>query len=235
MTVEEVRAALRSKRLADYYESADRLWAVGGEDTPVTSGRYMNEIAAWSPASDGGFESYTVLFTPVPGRERAMAIAHIRDYAAGGGPRESALNSALVRKYGGYRTAEDVPAAATWRVQIGGEIQTGDSCSRRELFESFAANRDPSAPVANPALKTTPDEFRYQLDHCGVDVVTADHTTANPSAPPAERIATHLTVSAYSPAIAFEGSTAAAGLMQAPERRSPAAAPPGSSPAAPAL
>ena len=100
-----------------------------------------------------------------------MAVAHSAaissDNAAG------ALQTALVKKYGGY-TAADLPDSPTWRIQADGTIQTGDSCSRRAVFGGLA-KAEPSA-VARPnlALKTTPDEFRFQIDRCGVAIITED-------------------------------------------------------------
>jgi hypothetical protein len=66
----------------------------------------------------------------------------------------------------------------------------------------------------NIALKTTPDEFRFQIERCGVAIVTEDHATANGDAAREDRIITRFTVTAYSPAIGFEGATTAAQLMQ---------------------
>ena len=70
-------------------------------------------------------------------------------------------------------------------------------------------------PRSNPALKTTTEEFRYQIDHCGVAIVTEDDAALNPDAPLKDRRLTRFTVTAYSPAIGFEGATTAAQLMQA--------------------
>jgi hypothetical protein len=71
-----------------------------------------------------------------------------------------------------------------------------------------------NATRQNLALKTTPDEFRFQIDRCGVAIVTEDHSTANGNAPREDRIVTRFTVTAYSPSIGFEGATTAAQLIQ---------------------
>lgn len=143
-----------------------------------------------------------------------MAIVHTTGYSPESGVRETDLESGLLKKYGGFGGLDEMPASPTWRVQSGGEVLVGDPCNRRELFGGLAVVRDLTARTSNLALKTTPDEFRYQLERCGTAIVTADHSTANDSAPRPERIVTRFTVSAYSPAIAFEGATTAAQLMQ---------------------
>ena len=66
----------------------------------------------------------------------------------------------------------------------------------------------------NLALKGTPEEFRLQIDRCGVAIVTEDHFTANGGALRADRLVTRFTVTAYSPSIAAEGARAAAELIQ---------------------
>jgi hypothetical protein len=221
MSGDEVRAVLKSKKLLDYYESTDVLGgiAAGGGGKPGAAGRFLNVIAAWTPpasvtAPEGDWESYEVMFTPVPGKERAMAIVHTAGSSHDDGIGEAELESGLLKKYGGFNSSEELPASPTWRIQSGGEVLVGDSCNRRELFGGLADYKALPARAQNLALKTTPDEFRYQIEHCGTAIVTADHATANGTAPRPERVVTRFTVSAYSPAIAFEGATAAAHLMQ---------------------
>ena len=70
-------------------------------------------------------------------------------------------------------------------------------------------------PGTNLALKSSPDEFRFQIEHCGVAIVTEDHFIANGGALREDRLVTRFTVTAYSPAIALDGATAAARLIQA--------------------
>jgi len=221
MSGDEVRAVLKSKKLLDYYESTDVLRGIdtGDGGKPGGSGRYLNVIAAWTPpasvaAPEGDWESYEVMFTPVPGKERAMAIVHTQGSSHDDGTRETELESGLLKKYGGFSGAEALPASPTWRIQSGGEVLVGDSCNRRELFGGLAGYKTLPARTPNLALRTTPDEFRYQIEQCGTAIVTADHATADGTAARPERIVTRFTVSAYSPAIAFEGATMAAQLMQ---------------------
>ena len=71
-----------------------------------------------------------------------------------------------------------------------------------------------TATRQNLALKTTPDEFRFQMDRCGIAIVTEDHSTANGGAPREDRIVTRFTVTSYSPSIGLEGATTAAQLIQ---------------------
>ncbi len=203
MSADEVRAVLRSKKLLNYFESMDALGAAdssAGAVRPGTGGRYLNVIAAWTPSAPaaapaGDWESYKVMFTPVPGKERAMAIVHTTGYALDHGIREIDLQAGLVRKYGGT-------------------LLSGDSCNRREPFGGTTDWLDPASRVPNLALKTAPDEFRNEMEHCGTALVTEDHSTLNDTVPGPERIVTRFTVSAFSPAVAFEGATAAAQLMQ---------------------
>ncbi len=225
MSLDDVRAVLKSKKLLDYYESMESLGhfdSTNGAMQPLASGRFVNVIAAWTPppsspvgdtsAEDG--ESYEVMFTPVPGRERAMAIVHSAAYSPANAVREMALENALVKKYGGFAGSNDLPGSPTWRIQGSGSVQVGDPCNRRGIFGGLGGLNFGNQTRPNLALKTTPDEFRFQIDRCGVAIVTEDHSTANGGAPREERIITQFTVTAYSPSIAFEGATAAAQLMQ---------------------
>jgi len=224
MSPDEVRAILKSKKLPDYYESTEALGhfdSTKGAMQPMANGRFVNIIAAWAPpptssvgapAEDG--ESYEVMFTPVPGRERAMAIVHSVGYSSANAVREMALEQGLLKKYGGFATLDDLPGSPTWRFQRGGNVQVGDPCNRRGIFGGLSGMNAGNATQQNLALKTTPDEFRFQIDRCGIAIVTEDHSTVNRGAPREDRIVTRFTVTAYSPSIGFEGATTAAELLQ---------------------
>ena len=224
MSPDEVRAILKSKKLPDYYEATEALGhfdSTKGAMQPTANGRFVNIIAAWAPpptssvgapAEDG--ESYEVMFTPVPGRERAMAIVHSVGYSSANAVREMALEQGLLKKYGGFATLDDLPGSPTWRFQRGGNVQVGDPCNRRGIFGGLSGMNAGNATQQNLALKTTPDEFRFQIDRCGIAIVTEDHSTVNRGAPREDRIVTRFTVTAYSPSIGFEGATTAAELLQ---------------------
>ena len=218
MSPDQVRAALKSRTLSDYYESTESL-----VDHASSGGRYVNVIAAWTPAAGaapgegagGDGESFEVLFTPVPGKERALAIVHSTAYSASTAIHATALGSGLVAKYRGYAKADELPPSPTWRVQGDGSVMSGDGCSRRGIFGGLGKIGFDGHARSNPALKTTTEEFRYQIDHCGVAIVTEDDAASNPEAPLKDRLVARFTVSAYSPEIGFEGATMAAQLMQA--------------------
>jgi hypothetical protein len=224
MSPDEVRAILNSKKLPDYYESTEALGhfdSTQGTMQPMANGRFVNIIAAWAPAptssvgapaEDG--ESYEVMFTPVPGRERAMAIVHSVGYSSANAVREMVLEQGLLKKYGGFATLDDLPGSPTWRFQRGGNVQVGDPCNRRGIFGGLSGMNAGNATRQNLALKTTPDEFRFQIDRCGIAIVTEDHSTVNRGAPREDRIVTRFTVTAYSPSIGFEGAATAAELIQ---------------------
>jgi hypothetical protein len=224
MSPDEVRAILKSKKLPDYYESTEALGhfdSTQGAMQPMANGRFVNIIAAWAPpptssvgapAEDG--ESYEVMFTPVPGRERAMAIVHSVGYSSANAVREMVLEQGLLKKYGGFATLDDLPGSPTWRFQRGGNVQVGDPCNRRGIFGGLSGMNAGNATRQNLALKTTPDEFRFQIDRCGIAIVTEDHSTVNRGAPREDRIVTRFTVTAYSPSIGLEGATTAAELIQ---------------------
>jgi len=223
MSPDEVRAILKSKKLLDYYESTEALGRFDpaqGTLQPIANGRFVNVIATWAPPPPVGDargeegESYEVMFTPVPGRERAMAIVHSTGYSSANAVREATLDNGLVKKYGGFATADDLPESPTWRFQSGGNVQVGDPCNRRGIFGGLGGLDVGNATRQNLALKTTPDEFRFQMDRCGIAIVTEDHSTANGGAPRADRIVMRFTVTAYSPSIGFEGATTAAQLIQ---------------------
>jgi hypothetical protein len=226
MSPDEVRAILKSKKLPDYYESTESLGyfdAVKGGMQPIVNGRFVNVIATWAPAQSSSAgdplgevgESYEVMFTPVPGRERVMAIVHSVGYSPANAVRQMALDSGLIKKYGGFAAANDLPESPTWRYQSSGTVQVGDPCNRRGVFGGMGGLNAGNAIRPNLALKTTADEFRFQVDHCGVAIVTEDHSTANAGAPRENRVISRFTVTAYSPAIGFEGATAAAQLIRA--------------------
>jgi hypothetical protein len=224
MSPDEVRAVLKSKKLLDYNESAETLSYMDsgkGIVQQVPNGRFVNVIAAWSapPATtrdnfefDG--ESYEIMFTPVPGRERAMGIVHSVGYSLANAVHESVLESGLIKKYGGFNESGDLPESPTWRIQSGGNVQVGDSCNRRGIFGGLGA-LDVAKTRENIALKRAADDFRSQVERCGVALVTEDHHTANGGALREDRLVTRFTVTAYSPAIGLEGAKAAAQLIQA--------------------
>jgi hypothetical protein len=226
MSPDEVRTILKSKKLLDYYESTESLGhfdSAKGALQPIANGRFVNVIATWAspPSSPVGDvreedgESYEVMFTPVPGKERAMAIVHSVGYSPANAVRETALDNGLIKKYGGFTTPDDLPGSPTWRFQSGGNVQVGDPCNRRGIFGGLSGLNVGNAIRQNLALKTTPDEFRFQIDRCGIAIVTEDHSAANGDAPREDRIVTRFTVTAYSPSIGFEGATTAAQLIQA--------------------
>jgi len=223
MSLDEVRAVLKSKKLREYSESTETLSyldSATGTMRSVANGRFVNVISAWTPPAAGDSfelagESFEVMFTPVPGRERAMAIVHSVGYAPANAVHEVALDNGLVRKYGGFAESSNLPESPTWRYQRAGNVQVGDSCNRRGLFGGLGGLSAASPARENLALRRTPEEFRFQVDHCGVAIVTEDHFTANGGALSADRLVTRFTVTAYSPAIALEGAESAARVIEA--------------------
>jgi hypothetical protein len=225
MSLDEARAALKSKRLPQYKERTETLSYVdGGKGTPqaVPNGRFVNTIAAWSaPAAAAGDsreaagEAFEVMFTPEPGKERVMAIMHSVGYTLPRAIHERALEEGLVKKYGGFSAAGDLPQSPTWRVQSGGEVAIGDTCNRRGLFGGLGELDLAGAAHENLSLKKPLDEFQYQVERCGAAIVTEDHFTANAGALAEERLVTRYTVTAYSPVLAYQGARAAAQLIQA--------------------
>ena len=229
MSVDDVRAVLRAKALRDYYESDSALVepdSAGGRGAPVSGGRFVNLLAAWTPTSpagtpgDGGGEFYQIMFTPVPGRERAMAIVHSAAYPPAQEVRELVFEKALIKKYGGFAGPSELPLSPTWRAQANGDVQPGDACNRRAVIGGLSdlpANDSPrmEAATSNLALATTVDELRFQVEHCGVAIVTEDHESSNRGAPVEERLVSRFTVTAYSPAMGLEAAAAAGRLIKA--------------------
>jgi hypothetical protein len=222
MSLDEVRAALKSKKLRQYNESTETLGYLDpakGAMQSIANGRFVSVIAAWTPPAAGDSfavdgESYEVMFTPTPGKERVMAIVHSVGYSPANAVHETSLENGLVKKYGGYTGSNNLPQAPTWRFQGDGSVLVGDSCNRREFFGGLGGLSVASTARENIALKRTPDEFRSQIDHCGVAIVTEDHFTANGGALREDRLVTRFTVTAYSPSIAFDGAKSAAQLIQ---------------------
>ena len=222
MSPDQVRAVLKAKKLLDYNEAAETLSyldSAKGTMQPVANGRFVNVIAAWTPPVSSATDSlqadgeyFEVMFTPVPGKERAMGIVHTVGYSPANAPREVALESGLTKKYGGD-AAGDLAESPTWRYLSGGGVQLGDLCNRRTTFGGLG-NLIPGATRANLALKHSADDFQSQIDRCGAAIVTEDHHTANGGALREDRIVTRFTVSAYNAAIALDGAKAASQLVQ---------------------
>jgi hypothetical protein len=223
MSPDAVRAVLKSKHLRNSKEWTETLSFVSaaGASEPVPNGRFVNVIAAWTPptASDQDFEgagdSFEVMFTPVPGAERAMAIIHTQGFSRQDALRETALDEGLVKKYGGYFAAGALPESVTWSFQSDGSVQVGDACGRRGTFGGLGGLSVANAPRENLALRRTAQELQSQVERCGDATVTADHFTPNGGALPADRLVTRFTVTAYSPALGLEGARKAAQLVQA--------------------
>ncbi len=225
MPPDEVRAVLKSKKLLRYDESTETLSyldSTKGLMQPLAGGRFVNVIAAWTPpptssgnpyAVDG--ESFEVMFTPTPGKERVMGIVRSVGYSPANAVRETALEQGLIRKYGGFDGSDGLPQSPTWRLQGTGNMQTGDPCNRRSTLGGLGGLRVTDVARENLALKSTPDELKFQVDRCGVALVTEDHFTANGGALREDRLVTRYTVTAYSPSIALDGAKTAAQLIHA--------------------
>jgi hypothetical protein len=225
MSPDAVRAVLKSKNLRNFKEWTETLSSLSGAGAsqPIPNGRFVNVIAAWTPpaatAAGEDFESagasFEVMFTPVPGGERAMAIIHSEGFSPQDAIHETALDAGLVKKYGGYVSAGALPESVTWRFQGDGSVQVGDACGRRGTFGGLGGLSVPNAPRENLALRRTPQELQSQVERCGDATVTADHFTPNGGALPADRLVTRFTVTAFSPALGLEGARKAAQLVQA--------------------
>jgi hypothetical protein len=207
MSPDEVRAILKAKKLMNYFESADIL--------NRSDARYVSAISAWTVAAVPGSgatterqgESYEVMFTPVPGKERAMAIVHSMAYLPSNALSESSLNEALLKKYGGFKSVDGMPETPTWRVQSDGSVQVGDACNRRGILGGSVEFNPGTVSRPNLALKTALGEFQFQIQQCGVAIATEDHVATKIDG---ARLVTRITVSAYSPVLGLDGATAAA-------------------------
>jgi hypothetical protein len=225
MSPDAVRAVLKSKSLRHYKEWTETLsfLSSNGASQSIPNGRFVNVIAAWTPSASGApgedlesdGESFEVMFTPVPGEERAMAIIHTQGFSRQDAIHETALDEGLVKKYGGYVAAGALPESVTWRFQADGSVQVGDACGRRATFGGLGGLSVANAPRENLALRRTPQELESQVERCGDATVTADRFTPNGGALPSERLVTRFTVTAFSPALGLQGARKAAQLVQA--------------------
>jgi hypothetical protein len=225
MSPDAVRAVLKSKNLHHYKEWTETLSSLSaaGVSQPIPNGRFVNVIATWTPPAaaaagedfESAGESFEVMFTPVPGAERAMAIVHTEGFSPQDAIHETALDAGLVKKYGGYISAGALPESVTWRFQGDGSVQVGDACGRRGTFGGLGGLSVANAPRENLALRRTPQELQSQVERCGDATVTADHFTPNAGALPADRLVTRFTVTAFSAALGLEGARKAAQLVQA--------------------
>jgi hypothetical protein len=226
MSADEVRAALKSQNLRDHNEWSENLSyrdTETGKMQPVANGRFINVIAASNSvlsAAEGNYEtdgeSFEVMFTPVPGRERAMAIVHTVGYSPSNAVHESALEQGLIEKYGGFVGAGSLPQSATWLYRAGGSVAVGDDCGRRGMLGGLGALRVARARE-NMALQRSSEELDFEIQHCGIAIVTEDHYTANGGALRGDRMVTRYTVTAYSPALAADGAAQAETILRAAE------------------
>jgi hypothetical protein len=105
MSLDEVRVVLKSKQLREYNESTETLGyldSAKGAIQSIANGRFVNVIAAWTPPAAGDTyeedgEAYEVMFTPIPGKERAMAIVHSVGYSPANAVNEIALENGVFR------------------------------------------------------------------------------------------------------------------------------------------
>ena len=171
MSPDEVKAVLKSKTLRDRNEWSETLSyrdPETGKMQPVANGRFVNVIAASNSAAsaaDGNYEtdgeSFEVMFTPVPGHERAMAIVHTVGYSTSNAVHETALESGLAEKYGGLAAGGSLPQSATWLYRSGGTVTIGDSCGRRDVLGGLGA-LEVSSARENIALKRSASELRVR-------------------------------------------------------------------------
>jgi hypothetical protein len=105
MSLDEVRSVLKAKSLRQYNESTQTLGFVdpaSGVMQSMAGGRFVNVIAAWTPPAvadsfEVNGESFEVMFVPVPGKERVMAIVHSVGYAPANAIHETALGEGPFR------------------------------------------------------------------------------------------------------------------------------------------
>ncbi len=224
MSPGEVKAVLSSKNLRNRNEWSENLSyrdAATGKMLALANGRFVNVIAASNPAStaagtgyESDGESFEIMFTPTPGHERVMAIVHTVGYAATDAIHETALEAGLIDKYGGFAAGDSLPQSATWLYQAGGTVMVGDRCGRRGVLGGLGALRISSARE-NISLEKSTDELGYEVQHCGIAVVTEDHHTTDGGALREERMVTRYTVTAYSPTLAAEGASGAEAMLRA--------------------
>ena len=154
-----------------------------------------------------------------------MGIVHSVGYSPANAIHEAALENGLAKKFGGFAESDDLPASPTWRVQSSGNVLVGDPCNRRGTLGGLGALTVANPARENLALKWTPEDFKSQIDHCGLAIVTEDHFVENSGALRADRLVTRFTVTAYSPSIGLEGAKGAEQLIHAaggPARKSDA-------------
>jgi hypothetical protein len=213
MSPAEVSAALDSKGLKhqEWSETLSFRDAGSGRTHALADGRFVSVIGAsrdtgyakaGSAEMDG--EAFEVMFTPIPGQERAMAIVHSVGYSPTNAIRETALEAGLVEKYGGYAPGA-LPPSPTWLYRSGGTVTVGDDCGRRGVFGGLGPLHV-AGPRENLSLEKSHDEFRFELERCGIAIVTEDHRTSNGGALREDRLITRYTVTAYSPTLAAEGA-----------------------------
>ncbi len=222
MSPDEVRAAIGAKNLRERNEWTETLSYrdAAGKTQSVPNGRFVNVIAASGSLSagegnyDAAGESFEIMFTPVPGHEQAMAIVHTIGYAPSNAIHEAALESGLVQKYGGTAAGAGLPQAPTWLYQASGTVSVGDGCARRDILGGIGPLHVSSARE-NIALQKSAGELQFEVQHCGIAIVTEDHHLASGGALREDRMVTRYTVTAYSPTLAAEGAARAQELLRA--------------------
>jgi hypothetical protein len=238
MSVDEVRTALKSQNLGKYKEWTQNLAyqdetmaATGSTMRPVSNGSYINVIAAWRPSPPlvdyiGEGESFLVVFTPVPGNERAAWIRHAVGYTIAKAIRLVDLENGVAKKYGEFRRASQtvIQANPTWLLGPQGLTYTDNSFNACNV-PAFQTYRDlgtleydefDNQHFANFILALRPDFFKSNA-HCGSVILKEASYVQNYQAPVDARIVTRYTVTAFSPTVALEGGVAASKLSRAAE------------------
>ncbi len=208
MSPDEVRAAIGAKNLREHNEWTETLSYrdAAGKIQSVPNGRFVNVIAASGSLSagegnyDAAGESFEIMFTPVPGHEQAMAIVHTIGYAPSNAIHEAALESGLIQKYGGTAAGAGLPQAPTWLYHASGTVSIGDGCARRDILGGIGPLHVSSARE-NIALQKSAGELQFEVQHCGIAIVTEDHHLASGGALHEDRMVTRYTVTAYSPTL----------------------------------
>ena len=112
------------------------------------------------------------------------------------------------------RAAAGLPQSATWRYLAGGTVTVGDGCGRRDLFGGLGPLQRGECTRKHRFSKVA-GELDFEVQHCGIALVTEDHHTANGGALRADRMVTRYTVTAYSPVLAQEGAAQAETILRA--------------------
>jgi len=223
MTPDEARGVLRSRKypMHEFVSTLSYVDAATKQSVRLPNSAFVNALVqSGSFAKHDESDNLTVFFSPSPGRERVVAIAHYNSYSKGKEIRESDMKARLAEQYGELPESLSRPKTGfqfshLWNLPVS-EDKAGRNCNFN-LTQRFAKagwwNTNSAAPQ-NYALTNWDLLLSLIRNDCGPSIVEVNWSVKDPNVPPERRLVTEYAVSIVSLPVADEGLMAASQLAQ---------------------